>query len=233
VLIVDGTYDSTDVQVKDALLAMHAAGVVTHVIGFGDALDLDQLDMMAAWGSGDLLDPAVAPTGDELKAAFQAILAPPMFDPCCQFWDCNAIGGDFSDTDLDPEETGDVDGSDTLATTDTGDDSETGVANDTGATSTTGTTSVSTTTGDDSGAGRSDGTSEPQPTTGLPNPTGPGDPNIPTTGGEPATTTSTGDIDDPSVALPDVGCSCDSARTGPPPALLLLALLARRRRRRA
>jgi uncharacterized protein (TIGR03382 family) len=244
-LITDGAYDSTDAQVQAPLLAMHEAGVVTHVIGYGANVDPVQLVKLAEWGSGATLPPTIANTQDELEAAFQGFLVLPVFDECCAFQQCDGGGepmgetGDLSDTD-DSFSTGENGGS-TAGPNDTS--TSTGETSTTGTTGLTGSTSNDTTsstgspdTGSTSGAESSstagfeasglDGTA----VTGDPAPTSDGSP---TSDGTAADTDSSVSetADDPSETATDKGCGCASNDPAPGASLLLLGLLGLRRRR--
>ncbi len=221
VLITDGAYDSTDAQVQAPLTAMHADGFITHVIGFGDDLDLTQLGKLADWGSGGLLPPTVATTQDQLEAAFQAILVPPVFDPCCPYVDCNAIGEGTVD-----EENTSTGGNTT--------DSSTGPVEQSTGTSTTADTTSTTADSSDSTANLDDTGITADPPTG--DGSGASDPSTPTSDGPGGLTSddSSASTDaDPSESASDKGCACSSTNSSPPGALLwfgLLGLLGRSRR---
>ncbi len=75
ILIVDGKYNSSDAQVQAPLTAMFAAGVTTHVIGHGDAIDAAQLAKLADWGSGGQLGPHISVNQSKLETALALILA--------------------------------------------------------------------------------------------------------------------------------------------------------------
>ena len=95
ILITDGQYDtySTDAQVQAELEQMHAGGITTYVIGFGDGLGqpaaIDQLTSMAAWGSGGTQTYFDAATQGQLESALASIFAGLEFDACCAFNDCS------------------------------------------------------------------------------------------------------------------------------------------------
>lgn len=95
ILITDGQYSgySTDAQVQAELTQMYNKGIVTYVIGFGDGVDtpqaMAQLNKMADWGSGNMLDYYDAGNQMELENAFKMILEGIEFDPCCSFNDCS------------------------------------------------------------------------------------------------------------------------------------------------
>ncbi|MBK9753512.1 MAG: VWA domain-containing protein [Nannocystis sp.] len=89
ILVTDGKYNSTDAQVQMPLEAMHTAGITTYVIGFGDAVDVNQLGKMADWGSGNLLDYYDANNQDQLELSLTSILEGIDFDECCNFLDCS------------------------------------------------------------------------------------------------------------------------------------------------
>jgi hypothetical protein len=94
ILITDGRYDfySTDAQVQTELEQMFAVGITTHVIGYGDGVDtpaaIAQLQTMADWGSGGLLDYHDANNQFLLEAALAEIVDGVSFDPCCVVSDC-------------------------------------------------------------------------------------------------------------------------------------------------
>ncbi len=231
VLITDGAYDSTDAQVQAPLLAMHADGFVTHVIGFGDDVDLPQLAKLADWGSGGLLAPTVATTQDQLEAAFQEILVPPVFDPCCAFFQCHGPGG---------EEPGESDTSSTSDSSSTGavdTDTDTATSADTTSADTTSTGTASTDTASTTTANLDDTGITGITATNAEPPTSAG-PTAPTSDG-PATTfpgsdESGTDTNIPSESASDKGCACSSSDRSSSSALLLvlLGLLGIRRRRR-
>ncbi|WP_096331053.1 flagellar biosynthesis protein P [Nannocystis exedens] len=87
VLVVDGAYNSSDAEVQAPLAAMHAAGVTTRVIGFGDLVSppqvQNQLAAMASWGSGGVHPPIHAKNQMQLELALAAIADPLPADPCC------------------------------------------------------------------------------------------------------------------------------------------------------
>ena len=91
ILVTDGKYNSTDPQVQMPLQSMYTAGVTTYVIGFGDAVDVNQLNKMADWGSGNLLDYYDANNQDQLEKALSDIIGQLSFDECCNFNDCKQI----------------------------------------------------------------------------------------------------------------------------------------------
>ncbi len=91
ILVTDGKYNSTDAQVQQPLEAMFNAGVTTYVIGFGDAVDVAQLNKMADWGSGGVEDYYDANNQDQLEAALKGILENVTFDECCSFNNCAQI----------------------------------------------------------------------------------------------------------------------------------------------
>ncbi|MFZ6181508.1 flagellar biosynthesis protein P [Nannocystis pusilla] len=94
VIIVDGAYNSSDAAVQAPLEAMHAAGVTTRVIGFGDIVGTPQtqaqLAAMASWGSGGLLPHLNAKNQMQLELALAAIADPLPADPCCDTRVCVA-----------------------------------------------------------------------------------------------------------------------------------------------
>ncbi|MEZ4448944.1 MAG: DUF4215 domain-containing protein [Nannocystaceae bacterium] len=95
ILITDGQYNgySTDAQVQAELQAMYNAGIITYVIGFGDGVDtpqaIAQLNNMADWGSGNMLDYYDANNQAALEAALKSIIEAQEFDPCCVFNNCS------------------------------------------------------------------------------------------------------------------------------------------------
>ena len=74
IVIIVGKYDSTDAQVQPPLQAMFTAGVTTHVIGFGGAIDPAQLEKLADWGSGNQLNARQAADQDQLEMHLAQIL---------------------------------------------------------------------------------------------------------------------------------------------------------------
>jgi MYXO-CTERM domain-containing protein len=115
ILITDGRYDSysTDAQVQAELQGMYADGITTYVIGFGDNLNnmiaINQLNQMADWGSGNMLNYYDANNQADLEAALAAIFGGLMFDPCCAFNDCSEIP-EPTGNEPDPVPMGDGDG---------------------------------------------------------------------------------------------------------------------------
>jgi MYXO-CTERM domain-containing protein len=95
ILVTRGDYAgySTDAQVQAALEAMHADGITTYVIAFGDGSDtpeaLETLTKLAGWGSGGELGPYAADGQAELAATLVAIIDAIAFDPCCAYTDCS------------------------------------------------------------------------------------------------------------------------------------------------
>ncbi len=94
ILITDGQYTgySTNAQVQTELEQMFAAGITTHVIGFGDGVAtpaaIAQLQQMADWGSGGALDYYDANNQAELDQALASIVEVLDVDPCCALDDC-------------------------------------------------------------------------------------------------------------------------------------------------
>ena len=259
ILITDGVSNSTDAQVQAPLMAMHEAGVVTHVIGFGDIVGTPQaivhLEKLADWGSGNALDYYDANNQDQLEAALKTIVLGLEIDECCNALDCALNLNPGSDSDPDPvvepqtssSDTGDT-GSGT--TQDTGDTGDTGAESsttqavtsgtstgDTGDTSgmvtattgTTGTTGMTGTTGTTSTSTASD------PTTTTDTPTaGTTDPAPTTTitGADGSTSTGAGESE---TEVEGGGCTCTSGQAPRDGLLTLLSLglagLVRRRRR--
>ena len=250
ILITDGKYNSTDPQVQMPLESMYQDDITTYVIGFGDAVDVTQLNKMADWGSGSTLDYYDANNQDALEMALADIIEGLTFDECCQFNDCAQIPeptteepdpmvvSTESDSNTDSTEgttaddtTEGVSATDTTATTDpttggdpTGDD-------------TTGNITGNTTggTGDDTTAGETANV----PTTGGDTPTGGGPNTTPATpGGE-----ESGDESGSSgpgvdtTGVDDEGCGCkvddDQGKTrGLLGTLLTLGMAGFMRRRR-
>lgn len=222
VLITDGKYDSTDEQVQSRLVAMFDAGVVTRVVGFGPDVDVAQLEAMADWGSGSMLDAGLADSQDQLEQAILGMFAPLVLDPCCSFLDCGAI--DESDG---PSESGEAEGTvgdESTEATSSGEVSSGSSSDSTGgSSSSSGTTETSGSSGGESG--------EPPTSTTV-------DPGVPTTSGpvDPSGMATTTDASSSSGAGPEVvgedGCACRSG--GQAHGLWLLGLLGlgRRRRRR-
>lgn len=91
ILVTDGKYNSTDPQVQQPLEMMFNADITTYVIGFGDAVDVNQLNKMADWGSGGVEDYYDANNQDQLEAALKGILENVTFDECCSFNNCAMV----------------------------------------------------------------------------------------------------------------------------------------------
>ena len=91
ILVTDGKYNSSDAQVQMPLQAMYMDGITTYVIGFGDAVDVNQLNKMADWGSGNTEDYYDANNQDQLETSLKNILEQLTFDECCSFNDCAMI----------------------------------------------------------------------------------------------------------------------------------------------
>ncbi|WAS92844.1 vWA domain-containing protein [Nannocystis punicea] len=247
VLIMDGPYDSDDAAVQASLEQMVVDGVRTYVVGLGELAAapeaVEQLTMMAAWGSGGGLD--FFPAGDsqvELQAALAAIfehmftevLSETMIDPCCSLLACGGLDGgddlepdpvpDPSDTDSSSSTTGEEPGTTGAATSTT-----TGGATTSDGATTDGSTSAPT-SGPTSGGATTDGATTDTPTTGGQPGTGaPGE-----SGDEPGGADTDGGA--PGGTAKD-GCACTSAADGermlaPLVGLGLLGLGRRRRARR-
>jgi MYXO-CTERM domain-containing protein len=172
ILIMDGKYNSTDAQVQLPLTAMYSAGITTHVIGFGDAVDAIQLNKLADWGSGNLLDYYDANNQDQLELALKSILEQLSFDECCSFNDCSVIldPGRNSDPDpLPPASSSSTGSSSTGSATVTGTTGSTSAAESGTSSTSTGASGTSTTSEASTGSGGSSGAS---PTTTMPRPTG-------------------------------------------------------------
>jgi MYXO-CTERM domain-containing protein len=91
ILVTDGKYNSSDAQVQMPLQAMYMDGITTYVIGFGDAVDVNQLNKMADWGSGNTEDYYDANNQDQLETSLKNILEQLTFDECCSFNDCAMV----------------------------------------------------------------------------------------------------------------------------------------------
>ena len=95
ILITDGQYNmySTDAQVMAELQQMYNNGITTYVIGFGDGVNspaaMTQLNNMADWGSGNMLNYYDANNQADLEMALATIFGGLVFDPCCAFNDCS------------------------------------------------------------------------------------------------------------------------------------------------
>ena len=101
ILITDGAYAtySTDAEVAAELTDMYGNdNTTTYVIGFGDAVSVNELTRMACWGSGGIGVPLCAGGSlnyfdannqDQLEDALQTIIEGINFDPCCNFNDCS------------------------------------------------------------------------------------------------------------------------------------------------
>ena len=219
ILITDGKYNSTDAQVQLPLAAMLTAGVTTHVIGFGPAVDQPQLAQMADWGSGALLDHYHAQNQDQLELVLKAILEGIAYDPCCTTNLCL-----MPDPDPNSEVEGDPIPSETTSTSSsTTADTTTAPPTTTGATTTDSTTSPvpSTTTSVTTTTTTTDATTDPT----TPVPTSTPQPTTPIAD----TSSNTG----PDESAPsDRGCACDTRDPPSPLApLLTLALVGLTRRR--
>ncbi|MCY1066591.1 MYXO-CTERM sorting domain-containing protein [Nannocystis sp. RBIL2] len=250
VLIMDGTYDSDDAAVQASLEQMVSDGVRTYVLGLGELAALpeavEQLTMMAAWGSGGALD--FFPAGDsqvELQAAFAAIfehmfeeaLQTPV-DPCCSGLNCGGLDGGGETNEPDPlPDPSDSDG--TSSTT-----GETSSTTEAPVTSTTSTTDASTTSaGPTTDTSTSTAPTTDTPTSGAPTTDGPTT-DEPTTGGQPGTSAPGESGDEPTATDTDSGapggdaqegCGCTSGADGEGVLASLVGVgllgLGRRRRR--
>ena len=118
ILVTGGASDSTYPQVQNALVDLHENhGVITYVVGFGDAPPAE-LENMACWGSGGSGDyPGCtggsvahlqAQSQQELEDALHTILEglPLAFGPCCPLLDCYSEGPGGEDPDPRPPEEG-------------------------------------------------------------------------------------------------------------------------------
>ncbi|MDC0668750.1 MYXO-CTERM sorting domain-containing protein [Nannocystis radixulma] len=208
VLIMDGTYDSDDAAVEASLTQLFADGVRTYVVGLGELAEepeaVEQLTMMAAWGSGGALDFFAADSQVELQAALAQVLehmytelfAEVMVDPCCGGLNCGGLdGGEVGEPDPLPqpetETEGETDG-ETEATTNAGSSSPT-----------------------------TDG-----PTGGVPGESATGD-------DAPTGTDSDGGVPGGDMAQDGCACTADTGAPGLPAALLAFGLVGLGRRRRA
>jgi hypothetical protein len=168
ILISDGVYDSADAEVQAPLAQMFAAGVITHVIGFGGDVDEGHLNKMAAWGSGDALAPHLAADDFQLWTALLEIVEPAIDlspEPCCAGLEC----GETPDPrGLEPDPVPGL--------CDFGSSSDTGAPDTTGPSTTGPTTGDPATTGPDdgesTGGAPSTGTTGAEPTSGGPAPSG-------------------------------------------------------------
>ncbi|HEY8376921.1 MAG TPA: VWA domain-containing protein, partial [Nannocystis sp.] len=186
ILVTDGNYNSTNMQVQTPLQAMYDEGIITYVIGFGDGISQQLLANMANWGSGGTQTHFDANNQADLEAALAQIIEGITFDPCCAFNNC-AITPEPTTNEPDPlpgepdpmpGTTTDTTGTTTDATasdsdsvtatdsdgTDSATDSGVSATDSTSDTSgpTTGSEPTSTTTGPTS---ESDSDSSPEPTT--------------------------------------------------------------------
>ena len=200
ILITDGKFNSTTTQVQMPLEAMHAAGITTYVIGFGDAVDVIQLGKMAGWGSGNLLNYYDANNQDQLEQSLKAILEGVVLDECCSLLDCSQQPEGWTEADADPDPlplntSSTTDGTtDATTTTWSSTSGSTTAATETAsATTTTGlpTTSPGTTSDASTGPGGSSGAN---PTTTMPPPR--------------MTTGDTSSTTEPTAGSGDGGCAC-------------------------
>ncbi|WP_096327985.1 MYXO-CTERM sorting domain-containing protein [Nannocystis exedens] len=255
VLIMDGTYDSDDAAVQASLEQMVTDGVRTYVVGLGELAEsqeaVEQLTMMAVWGSGGSLD--FFPAGDsqvELQAALAAIFEH-MFeevtqmeiDPCCEGFLCGLDGGDeVGEPDPLPDPS-DSEGSSST----TGDEPGTTGAPATSTTTTDGSTTSASSTTDGSTATATSGATTGSPTTDAPTTAAPTTDapttGAPTTGGQPGTSAPGESGDEPTGTDTDggapggdgqAGCGCTSGAEGEGTlaSLVGLGLLGMGRRRR-
>ncbi|MBZ5713551.1 hypothetical protein [Nannocystis pusilla] len=244
VLIMDGTYDSDDAAVEAALTQLFADGVRTYVVGLGELAEepeaVEQLTMMAAWGSGGALDFFAADSQVELLEALSEVLEHlyaevmdvTVIDPCCGGLHCGGLdGGEVGEPDPLPQPETETDG-ETEATTNAGSDTTGGPA-----TSTTATTGEPTT-----GATSPDPSWGPTTVTPTSGPTGGPTTDGPTSGvpgesmtGDDAGTGTDSDGGAPGGDTSQAGCACmaDTDAPGLPAALLGLGLVGLGRRRRA
>ena len=224
-LVTEGLYDSTDVQVQAPLAAMFAAGVTTYVLAVGEFSESPEaqinLAKLADWGSGGQHPPFTLATRAELEALLDADVTTPSDNPCCAFVLCD-------DGRPRPPEPDPVPEPDVLESSSGAEDSTTGGDSTTSAPPQT--TDVTTTTTDVT-------TSDPESTSGSTTAVTSEDSSVPTDGGVEVTgagdprpggdESSTGaSVDE---ATPDCGCTSTDLGAGAP-GLLMLAALRRRRR---
>lgn len=236
-LISSGLFESPEADVQAALVAMHAAGVTTLVLGVGEHLDEPvaqaNLAKLAEWGSGATQGPFTAATQAELAAELAGILDAINFDPCCKFNDCSAIVETI--TDDPPEPPPDPEGTTGESASDATTGEPTSGVTTADAITSPDTTSDATTSAGDTSTGHA--ATDP-PTSSDPPP--PGDTSdtgfTPTSdaGSASDTSSSSSDAADEN-PLVEHGCACASAPTELPWLLTLAPLLRRRvhsRRRR-
>jgi len=220
IVVTDGKYNSTDAQVQMPLQAMYTAGVTTYIIGFGDAVDVNQLNKMADWGSGNMLDYYDANNQDQLEASLKDILEQLSFDECCSFNDCAMIPEPTTEEpDPLPEpgtSTGMVDPGTTGSTGDTSDNTtgDVTITGSTGASTDTASTGAST---DTASTGASSDTVPTTDGTGTSD-SASSDPTVPTTTNpsDPTNPSSASDTDDSAESsgsdaaggVDDEGCGC-------------------------
>jgi MYXO-CTERM domain-containing protein len=225
ILITDGKYNSTDPQVQMPLETMFNDDITTYVIGFGDAVDVTQLNKMADWGSGATLDYYDANNQDALEMALADIIEGLTFDECCQFNDCTQIPEPTTE-EPDPmvistESASDTDTS-TGPGTDSADDTTTGTTepvdpttgtdgDPTGNTTIgeTGDTDPDTSAGETANLTDSAGETANVPTTGPDTPTEP-NPTQTTPGGEESTAGADSESETEATVggVDDEGCGC-------------------------
>ncbi|WP_434419962.1 MYXO-CTERM sorting domain-containing protein [Nannocystis pusilla] len=239
VLIMDGTYDSDDAAVEAALTQLFADGVQTYVVGLGELAEapeaVEQLTMMAAWGSGGALDFFAADSQVELQAAlaqvfehmYTEVFAEVMIDPCCGgVASCAGLSDGIEEPDPLPQPETETEGT-TEATTHDGSGTSDGPATLT--TATTGEPTTGATTADPSW-----GTTTVTPTSGpTSSPTTGGDSGESATGADaPTGTDSDGGAPGDDTAQDGCACTTDAGAPGLPAALLGLGLVGLVRRRR-
>ncbi|WP_434422382.1 hypothetical protein [Nannocystis pusilla] len=254
VLVMDGTYDSDDAAVQASLEQMFTDGVRTYVVGLGELAEtpeaVEQLTMMAAWGSGGALD--FFPAGDsqvELQAAFAAIfehmfeeVTQTPIDPCCGGLGCGWLDGGEEPGEPDPlPDPSDSDGTSSTTGETTGETTSTSEAPVT--TMTSATDGSTTSAGPTSDASTSAAPTTDTPTSGAPTTTDGPTTGAPTTGGQPGTSAPGESGDEPSATDTDgeaaggdaqAGCGCMSGADGEGAlaSLVGLGLLGLGRRRR-
>jgi hypothetical protein len=105
ILISDGQTSEGGSSVQAPLEAMAAAGIDTHVIGFGTSADLDeaQLNQYAAWGQTSdaiIVDPGASGGASALADAIENVVLELGVDACCVLNECaveptGGVGGSF------------------------------------------------------------------------------------------------------------------------------------------
>ncbi|WP_293249667.1 vWA domain-containing protein [Nannocystis sp.] len=213
ILVTDGKYNSTDAQVQMPLQTMYTAGITTYVIGFGDFVDVNQLNKMADWGSGNMLDYYDANNQVDLEKALSDIIGTLSFDECCNFNDCAQIPEPTTEepdpvVEMTTTSATDTDGTTTIvdpSTTGTTGDGTTTNPIDTDGTTTGVTTVPGTDTTDTAPTGSSSSASDSESTPTDPGPTNPSDPTNPSSDTEASGSGSSGTD---TAGIDDEGCGC-------------------------